>query len=217
MFARLDAPGYRPLPDTPYEPGQWILRLRVGRDYHVYFNDSRYSVPFRLANELVNAKLTSNSLHLFYQGKIVATHLRSIEAGKLITNPDHMPPAHRQASMLRPSGMKSYVREIGPNAERFVDGHFRANKNPRNTAKTAIRLRALTAQYTAERIETACARALIVGKCTIAKVEDILASGVDQLKDDLAEQMEPPEPKSNVRGASYFEGLLTQRGEIPDV
>ncbi len=70
-------------------------------------------------------------------------HACAPEAGQKITNHDHMPPEHQQASMLRLSGMKAYVREIGPNTERFIDEHFRINKRPDATAKTALKLRAL--------------------------------------------------------------------------
>lgn len=122
------------------------------------------SVPFRSANEPVNAKLTATTAHLAHQGKIIATHIRTSETGKLITNPDHMPPAHQQVSMMWLSGMKAYARDINPHAERLIDEHFRINEKPDVTANTAMKLRALTDQYSADRIEAACGRAITVGK-----------------------------------------------------
>ncbi len=217
LFSRADAQGYRALPKTPYEPGKWVLRRRAGLDYHVHVEGSRYSVPHRLANELVNAKLTSTSVHLAHQGRFVATHIRSREAGQKITNPDHMPPEHQQASMMRLSGMKVYVREIGLNAEKLIDEHFRINKRPDATAKIAMKLRALTDHYSADRIDLACARAITVGKRTFAKVESILTSGLDRLADETSEQPQTPDASSNVRGATYFASLLNADKDDDDV
>ncbi|MDX8355669.1 Mu transposase domain-containing protein [Cognatiyoonia sp. IB215182] len=208
LFIRTDAPGYRSLPKTPYEPGKWILKLRVGKDYHVRVEGCRYSLPHRLANELVGVKLTATSIHLAHAGKVVATHIRSREPGKVVTNPDHMPPEHQQASMMRLSGMKAYVRDIGTNAERLIDEHFRITKKPDETAKNAMKLRALTDQYSADRIDLACARAITVGKRTAATVERILASGLDRLDEGPTEQPDAPNATSNIRGASYFATLL---------
>lgn len=217
LFIRSDAPGYRALPKTPYEPGKWVLKLRAGSDYHVRVEGCRYSVPNRLANELVNAKLTSTSVHLAHEGKVVATHIRSHQAGAVVTNPDHMPPEHQQASMMRLSGMKAYVREIGVNAERLIDEHFRINKKPDCTAKNALKLKALTDQYSADRIDLACARAIAVGKRSAAKVERILASGLDQLDDRPSDPPVAPHATLNIRGASYFETLLNGCKDGDDV
>jgi hypothetical protein len=217
LFIRADAPGYRALPNTPYEPGKWVLRRRAGLDYHVHVEGSRYSVPHRLANELVNAKITSTSVHLAHQGRVVATHIRSREDGQKVTNHDHMPPEHQQASMMRLSGMKAYVRDIGPNAERIIDEHFRINKRPDATAKAAMKLRALTDHYSADRIDLACARAITVGKKNVVKVESILTSGLDRLADEPTEQPGTPKATSNVRGASYFASLLNEEQDDCDV
>ena len=217
LFSRIDSHGFCTLPEKHFEPGQWILKLRVGRDYHVPVAGNRYSVPSRLANQLVNAKLTVTSVHLSHNGRIVATHLRSEEEGKQVTNLDHMPRNHQQALMMRLSGMKAHVREIGPNAESFIEHHFRKNKNPRSTAKTAIRLRTLIDQYSEERLDAACGRAVTVGKCSIRKVQSILAIGVDRLEPKKMEHSELPDPKSNVRGATYFQQLLTGKEENGDV
>ncbi|SFU12992.1 hypothetical protein SAMN05216236_1315 [Sedimentitalea nanhaiensis] len=79
-------------------------------------------------------------------------------------------------------------------------------------------MRALADQYSVERIEAACDRAITVGKRSAAKVESILDSGLDRLQAEPTELSEPPIPASNVHGPSYFAPRLdTQRGEDGDV
>lgn len=217
LFDRGDFPGYRPLPTRPFEPGQWLLKLRVGRDYRVHVAGSRYSLPTRFVNELVNAKLTPTTVHIAHRGRIVATHPRADNSEKTITNPDHVPPAHRHAMMERLSGLKDYVRDIGPQAEQFIDEHYRINKRPSETAKMAVKLRCLAEHYSAERVDAACARARLVGKRSTVKIEGILAAGLDRLQSDNIAQSIRREPTSNVRGASYFTPLLKRKGGSGDV
>lgn len=217
LFDRADLTGYRPLPDRPFEPGQWLLKLRVGRDYRVHVGGSRYSLPPRLSGELVNAKLTPTTVHLSYRGKIVASHPRSDNSEKLITDPEHVPPAHRHALLERLSGIKAYVRNIGPQAEELIDEHFRIKKRPSETANMAIKLRSMAEHYSDERVEAACTLARLVGKRSAAKVESILVSGLDRLQSESVDQSAPQQPASNVRGASYFSPLLKRKGEHGDV
>lgn len=155
LFEQSDVTGYRPLPSQPYEPGQWLLRMRAGRDYHVPVLGNRYSVPSRLANQQVNVKVTTTTVYLSYLGRMVATHVRSQEVGKLVTHAAHMPPAHRGAAMTRLTGIKAHVQDIGPDTVRFIEAYFRSVHNPSDTVKAATKIRALAEQHTPERVEVA--------------------------------------------------------------
>ncbi|WP_371168802.1 IS21 family transposase [Aliiroseovarius sp. 2305UL8-7] len=208
LFSTEDWLGFQPMPSHPFEPGRWILKVRAGLDYHVLAEGTRYSLPFRLANELTNIKLTPTTVHISHGGRTVATHLRQDNARRKITNPKHMPVAHRHAAMTRLTGMKNCVREIGSSAEKLIDMHFRTGRSPAKTAKNAIRLSALTDQYPTERVAAACDRAITVGKPSAKTVENILASGLDTMSDESLDPPELPEPQENVRGASYYASLL---------
>jgi transposase len=211
LFNNKDWSGFQALPALPFEPGRWILKVRAALDYHVAIEGTRYSLPSRLANELTNIKLTPTTVHISYGGRFVATHMRKDNAGHKVTNPKHMPVAHQHAAMTRLTGMKSYVREIGPSAEKLIDLHFRTGKNPTRTAKNAISLRSLTDQYPSERVEAACEKAITVGKHSAKTVQSILASGLDILDNGSSDSGEMPEPQANVRGASYFASLLQSK------
>lgn len=218
IFDRIDANGFLPLPTTRFEHGDWYRNLRAGRDYHIYAEGSRYSVPARFANQLTNVKVTNTTVHIHHLGRLVATHQKSNIPGSVITTPEHMPPAHRSAALTRLAGLKGYVRDIGPNAERLIDDHFRINKRPQETANTAVKLRTFIQQYSAERVDSACRTAITVGKPTAKKVELILSAGLDQVTNASAMPDDLPAPKGNIRGASYFAELLNSpQGDKRDV
>ncbi|MEP3638079.1 MAG: IS21 family transposase [Paracoccaceae bacterium] len=207
-FARLDVQGYQPLPKQRYEHGDWILKLRVGQDYHVPVDKNRYSIPSRLAGKKVDVKTTLHSVHIFHEGTAIATHQRVNTIGQRITNPDHMPPSHRSASLTRLSGAKALVRDVGPNAVVFIERNFRRNKKPNDTAAAAIRLVTLTNVFSADRVDAACGKAVLLGAANPNKVEEILSSGLDAFTPDEEAVTEEQTPSGNVRGPAYFAEIL---------
>ena len=213
LFNETDAPGYRPLPSRAFEPGQWLLRLRVGQNYRVHVLGNRYSVPSRLAGQIVKAKITTTSVHLSHLGKLIVTHPRATGKDQDVVQMDHVPPAHRAARLTTLGGIKALVRDIGPNAELFIDGHFRINKKPSSTAQAAQKLYSLSEQFSCERLDRACQRANFIEKQTVQTVENILGAGLDNLPVDSSEDHATPAPQSNIRGAAYFADLMNARDE----
>ncbi|MFS4438018.1 IS21 family transposase [Paracoccaceae bacterium GXU_MW_L88] len=213
LFEQQDQQGFAPLPTNAYEPGRWLLNIRVGQDYHVPVSGSRYSVPAHLSGEHVSAKVTATSVHLAFEGKIVATHALSSGSGNLVTDSRHMPENHKSASMLRLNGAKSHVRHIGKEAVRLIDGHFRTGKQADSTAKAAANLAHLAESYGDKRVEKACAIANKIEKPTIRKVEHILSAGIEAPDDDEIEGRELPPAKRNVRGPDYFVEALKRKIE----
>jgi hypothetical protein len=57
LFDELDRPALLPLPDEPYEYGEW-KRCRVNLDYHVEIAKHYYSVPHGLVRQDVEARIT---------------------------------------------------------------------------------------------------------------------------------------------------------------
>ncbi len=207
-FVRLDRQGYQPLPKQRYEHGEWTLKLRAGQDYRVLVDNNRYSVPARLAGKTVDVKTTLHSVQIFREGKSVATHQRVDTVGEPVTNPDHMPAGHRSASLTRLAGAKALVRDVGPNAVVFIEQNFRRNKKPNDTAAAAIRLVALADMFSADRVDAACEKAVLLSAANPTKVEEILSSGLEAFTPDDEAITEEQTPSGNVRGPAYFAEIL---------
>lgn len=137
--------------------------------------------------ENLNARITVASVHLFHEGKVIATHPRQDNLDQPVTTPAHMPAAHQAAALTRLAGMKRYVDMIGPNAEKLIDIHFRTNRKPALTATA--------------------------GRANVRKVEALLVAGLDT-GEPAATEGEGPVARHNIRGADYFVGLVngTQGG-----
>ncbi len=85
LFAALDQPALRPLPAERYEIGQW-RKLKVELDYHVPAEGHFYSVPYQLAGQQVDIRVTAATVEIFHRGLRVASHARSFVADHATTH-----------------------------------------------------------------------------------------------------------------------------------
>jgi len=67
--------------------------VRVHIDYHVDIEGHYYSVPYRLAKQQLDARITENTIEVFKKGERVASHLRSWLKGHHTTLDAHRPEA----------------------------------------------------------------------------------------------------------------------------
>jgi transposase len=72
----------------------WKL-VRVNIDYHVEVEGHYYSVPYVLAKQQLEVRLSAQIVESFHQGKRVASHPRSPLKGRYRTVAAHMPKAHQ--------------------------------------------------------------------------------------------------------------------------
>lgn len=88
-----------PLPDDPWQPVTW-KKAKVSRDYHLEIATVKYSVPYAYVGRQVEAKITGDHLAVYCDGKVIADHRIDSRKHVFVTNPDHVPTYHQQASDL---------------------------------------------------------------------------------------------------------------------
>ena len=75
LFASVEKPALRPLPESDYEFAEWRF-ASVNIDYHIQVANYYYSVPHDLIGEKVDVRITSRTIEAFHRGKRVAAHQR---------------------------------------------------------------------------------------------------------------------------------------------
>jgi hypothetical protein len=123
-FETIDRTALRPLPAERYTYAEIKPKIRVDGGYHILFQQHRYSVPHHLVGQHVSARTTHDTVELFHEGKIVACHTRSYDAGGITTEPKHQPDAHRAQAERNPEGLKAWAKGAGPNIARFIQLQF---------------------------------------------------------------------------------------------
>ena len=201
-FNEIDRPSLRPLPDTPYEFASWRA-AKVNIDYHVEIERHYYSVPYQLAREVVEVRLTSTTVEMFFKNKRVAAHLRRHDRGQHSTETAHMPDSHRRYLEWTPGRIVAWAEKNGPATGEFIDQLLLSRPHPEQGFRSALGVIRLAKKYGPERLEAACARALALRSFSYSSVTSMLKHGLDQRP--LATGSTRVHPvHNNIRGPNYY-------------
>lgn len=200
-FEKIDRPVLRPLPEMRYEYAEW-KRATLGPDYHVEVDGHYYSIPCRLIRKKVDLRITRKIIECFHNGERVASHPRSNIAGEITTTPEHMPPSHRHYMEQTPENLIASAERIGPDVSVFIKAIFDAVKQHLGVRSSLGVLR-LEKQYGADRLGSACRRALALQALSAKSVESILKTGLDRAPLP-ATALSSPIHHENLRGPHYF-------------
>lgn len=177
LFDETEKAMLQPLPETPVQEAAWA-KVKVHGNGHVAYEKSLYSVPFQRIRQTLWLKATDATIQVFHNHEMVAVHPRLQGAGRHSTLDDHMPPdalayklrdpqwCLRQAEMIG-SACLQLINQLF--AHRVLD-HLRA-------AQGVIRL---AERYGNQRLEAACARALLFDSPRYRTVKTILENGQEQ-------------------------------------
>jgi transposase len=206
LFEQLDRPALAPLPAERFVHATW-KHATVNIDYHVEVEKHYYSVPYTKVHERVEVRLSAFTVEIFHKGVRVASHPRSVAAGRHTTDPQHMPSSHRQHLEWSPSRLIRWAQSMGPSVEALVSAILRDRPHPEQGYRSCLGILRLERRYGAERLEAACRRALRVGARSYRHVAAILDRGLDRmpLPGAEAEAESTPRMHGNVRGPGYYQ------------
>jgi hypothetical protein len=86
-FERAEAKWLKPSPATPPAARERRLERRVATDCFVDVDTVRYSVPHKLIRERVEVLIAEEDVRVFYDGRVVAMHRRSMEPHSRVVDP----------------------------------------------------------------------------------------------------------------------------------
>jgi transposase len=175
-FETVEQAVLRPLPPTPYDPAVW-KQVRVARDCHLTFESAYYSVPYRLVGTSVLIRGGTRTVEVYdADHQLVATHSRAA-AGERQTHLWHLPVEKIPNLVLTREDCLAQARAIGPATTTLVQALL--DHRPEDRLRSAGRLLRLAQHTSLERLEHACARALIFGVSDYPTIKRILHAGLD--------------------------------------
>ena len=204
LFETLDKPALKPLPARPYEYAEW-KKARVNIDYHIELGRHYYSVPYQLVREQVDVRLTSSTVEVLFRNKRVASHKRSYQQGSFTTLREHMPKSHQRYLDWTPSRIIRWAGQNGPMTQKLITHILESRPHPEQGFRSCLGIMRLGKRYSPQRLESACARALIIKAYSYKSVESILKKGLDH-QPLLFGQAEHTTPLThdNIRGKRYY-------------
>jgi transposase len=204
-FEQTERATLRALPSVPYELAVW-KQVKLHRDGYVVFENAYYSAPFRYVGQALWVRGTRADVKVYtadYQ--LLASHTR-VEAGQRQTQPDHLVP-YKQPGVL-------WTAHIGQEkAEHIGQATLQTVQSLLSTPvvdplPTTRRLLKLAEQYSPERLEAACARALLYGDATYTTIKGILKQNLEGLP--IPTSSITPPATAFVRSSQELLGSLAQ-------
>ena len=155
LFETIDRPALKPIPSRPYEYAEW-KRARVNIDYHIEIDRHYYSVPYQLAREQVDVRLTSSTVEVLFKNKRVASHQRDYRKGAFITLTEHMPKSHQRYLEWTPSRIIRWAEKNGPKTQKLITRILDSRTHPEQGYRSSLGIMRLGKAYSPERLEAAC-------------------------------------------------------------
>jgi transposase len=203
LFEALEQAALLRLPTELYAYAEW-RRCRAGLDYHVEVYGHFYSVPYRLMREVIEARITDQTVELFHRGGRVACHVRNPRQHRHTTIPDHMPSAHRRHAEWTPTRLLREAAAIGPSTIALVERILATKPHPEQGFRACLGILRLVRSYGPERLEAACQRGMDIGARTYGSVQSILRNGLDRAYRPEPVPDELPVQHENIRGSGYY-------------
>jgi len=159
LFETIDKPARKTLPKHPFQYADWKM-ARVNIDYHVEVDRHFYSVPYQLVREQGRIRLTSTTLEVLFKNRRVASHKRSYVPGGFTTLQAHMPKSHQRYLEWTPSRIIKWAEKSGPDTGKLVTTILENRPHREQGFSSAMGIMRLCKDYTPERVEKVCRRAL---------------------------------------------------------
>ena len=160
------------LPQAPYDLAVW-KQVKLHRDCHVVFEGAYYSAPYRLAGQALWVRGGTHEVQIYTsEHALVGTHTRAQRPGKRVTNLAHLPHHKVAGLILTRDACRELASQVGPATREVVDGLL--DHRPEDRLRTAGRLLRLGDRFGSERLEAACARALLFGDPVYLTIKKIL-------------------------------------------
>lgn len=197
LFLAEERPRLRPLPPSPFVPGQWS-RAKVPPDYHLRVGDALYSVPHGLVGKTVDVHATASTVAVFHRGARVACHARRPEGGRA-TLGAHRPAHHRALDRHALPTLAADVAQVGPATALLYERIREDADHPEQAVRAGLGLLRLGDRHGRDRLERACQAALEANVRSYRYVQRWLAAGPAE-----APGAGTVGEHENVRGPGYY-------------
>ena len=203
LFEGMERPELLPLPSQKFEVAYW-KNARANIDYHIELEGCYYSVPYKYRGDELTVRYTDFDVEILRRNKRLAVHKRLYKKKSVSTFKEHMPSAHRWYSEWSPTRMIRWAEKRGPHCANLCRKMLESREHPENAYRSCLGVIKLGEKYSAERLEKACERALMIGGFSYRNVKSILEKGLDRI--GLDEEMDTPEVRhENIRGGEYYQ------------
>ena len=203
LFNEIEKDVLKPLPTEKYVIRRF-KRLKVQFNYHVLLWEDKhyYSVPYRYRRQKVWVIYTDSIVEIFLKNRRIAFHKRNRTPNGYTTVTEHMPSQHQFISGWNPQRLINWARNIGEPVQAMIEHILAQRPHPEQAFKVCLGILNLEKQYSRERLNKACQRALEFQLYSYKAIKNIL---VKRLENYQQESFELLPDHQNLRGHHYYQ------------
>lgn len=178
------------------------VQRQVAADYHVGFDNSFYSVDYKLIGKQVTVRGSNRLVEIRHDHKVVAIHARSYKPNSYVTLPQHRPANH---NLYLNDKIEDWASTQNPEIGEWALACIPKKAGRRDKDRILVRLRNVKAIHGADRLIKAITRAKESDALNFSYVRDMLENHMEDVRLE-PKQNQTPAPTLNVRGAEYYSG-----------
>ncbi len=206
LFEEREKTCLKALPTTAYQLKHYY-QGKVQKNSHVLLSEDKhyYSVPFRYVGQLVKLVYTLEWVEIYCQYERIALHTRSLSKYGYSTHKEHLPSHHQWVLDWNPDYFKQWAARVGPQTLLAIEALLTSRTHPEQTYKSCLGVLSLEKKVGKDRLEKACARALVFGSVSYKLIRSILDKGLEQLPENQAFIVATPPLHENIRGKQAYQ------------
>lgn len=205
LFLEEEKPLLAPLPATPFELAEW-KQATVQFNYHISVDRMLYSVPSEYIKRKVDVRVTEKTIEIFFNHNRICSHSRLYgRPGQYSTITEHMPENHQKYLEWNGDRFRKWAEHIGTNTYQTVNAILTSKRVEQQTYSSCMGLLKLAEKHSAERLESACEKALsYTASPSYKSIKNILLAGKECPSTDSAAVESTSMKYGITRGAGYY-------------
>lgn len=210
LFDTEEKPLLKPLPDTPFK-SKLRKKAKVQKNYHVVLSNADdtthyYSVPYQYVGKEVQIIFDTENVEVYCNYVRIAFHQRNYSRTRYSTISYHMPEKHQHVQNgMDPEFLFTRAAQLGIHVEQFIRKLLDRGQYYPTNYKSCQGVLNLTREYSAQRIDCACERALYFNNINYKTILEILKKNLDKATPLPYTEMQPITPNPNVRGSQSYQ------------
>ncbi len=183
-FIEVEKQALLPLPESKFAYKQYS-HARVCRNSHVQLREDKhhYSVPYQYVGEKVKIVSDTETVEVYYNYQRVAIHRRNELRYGYTTCKQHLPATHQYLMNWSQEYFEQQAQKIGPQTCLVVNELLGRAAYKGQAYKSCAGLLSLSKQYSGQRLEKACERAILFGAVSYQHIKSILEKELDKLEE----------------------------------
>ena len=185
----------------PFSFGIWT-QIKVPSNYHISVDGCDYSVPYSLRNLLVDIKVTTATIEVFYHSERVAMHQRQEHPRQHVTLEAHLHPSHKAyQDGLNEDVALAKAKKVGESTCAMAKVILENCAVGETGIASVNRMLRLSDTYGRDELELACSYGIKIGATSRSSIGSILRGKTYEFSitpsTDIIDH-------ANLRGSSYY-------------